>query len=57
MDENVHFESTARLIGAFVAADKPFDLLVLPGERHGYASPTTRRYVTRRIVDYLAEHL
>jgi dipeptidyl-peptidase-4 len=57
MDENVHFEHTAKLVDALVAADKDFDLLLFPGERHGYRSPQARRYAYRRVVDYFAEHL
>jgi dipeptidyl-peptidase-4 len=57
MDENVHFEHTASMIDAFVSADKDFDLLVFPGERHGYRSPKARRYAYRRVVDYFVEHL
>jgi len=57
MDENVHFDNTAHLIDALVAADKPFDLLVFPGERHGYRSPKARSYAMHRVVDYLTEHL
>ena len=57
MDENVHFEHTAKMIDAFVAADKDFDLLVFPGERHGYRSPKARRYAYRRVVDYFIENL
>ncbi|MEZ4441727.1 MAG: alpha/beta fold hydrolase [Polyangiaceae bacterium] len=57
MDENVHFEHTAAMIDAFVAADRDFDLVVFPGERHGYRSPAARRYAYRRVVDYLVEQL
>ena len=57
MDENVHFENTAKMIDALIAADKPFDLFVFPGERHGYATAPTKQYALRRVVDYLAEHL
>jgi dipeptidyl-peptidase-4 len=57
MDENVHFQHTARLIDALVAADRPFDLLVFPGERHGYRSPEARRYAAKRAAEYFAEHL
>lgn len=57
MDENVHFQNTAQLIDALVAADKPFDLLVFPGERHGFRDPAARKYSIRRTVEYLAEHL
>jgi dipeptidyl-peptidase-4 len=57
LDENVHFEHTARLVDALVAADRDFDLLVFPGERHGYRSPTARRYALRRVIDHLVLHL
>lgn len=57
MDENVHFDNTAILVDALVAADKDFDLMVFPGERHGYRSPAARKYALRRVVGFLAEHL
>jgi dipeptidyl-peptidase 4 len=57
LDENVHFEHTAKLVDALVAADRDFDLLVFPGERHGYRSPSARRYALRRVVDHFALHL
>jgi len=57
MDENVHFENTAVMIDALIAADRPFDLMVFPGERHGYSTSTAKRYALRRAIDYLAEHL
>jgi dipeptidyl-peptidase-4 len=57
MDENVHFDNTAHLVDALVAADRNFDLLVFPGERHGYRSPAAKQYALRRVVGYLAEQL
>jgi dipeptidyl-peptidase-4 len=57
MDENVHFDHTAHLLDALVAANKRFDLFVFPGERHGYRSPAVRRYAMHRVVDYLVENL
>ncbi|MEZ4293380.1 MAG: DPP IV N-terminal domain-containing protein [Polyangiaceae bacterium] len=57
LDENVHFQHTADLIDALVTANKRFDLLVLPGERHGYRSPAARSYAFRRVASYLAENL
>lgn len=57
MDENVHFAHTAKAIDALIAADKDFDLMVFPGERHGYRSPQARRYAYRRVVDYFANEL
>jgi dipeptidyl-peptidase-4 len=57
MDENVHFDNTAHLLDALVAANKRFDLFVFPGERHGYRNPAARRYAMHRVVDYLVENL
>jgi dipeptidyl-peptidase-4 len=57
MDENVHFEHTAAFIDALVAADRDFDLLVFPGERHGYRSPKARQYAYRRVAEYFARNL
>lgn len=57
MDENVHFQNSAKLIDALVAKQKDFDSLVLPGERHGYRDPKTKQYVYRRITNFLVETL
>jgi dipeptidyl-peptidase-4 len=57
LDENVHFDNTSHLVDALVAADKRFDLLVFPGERHGWRSPAARRYALERVVGYFAENL
>ena len=57
MDENVHFQNTAGLIDALMAAGKKFDLLVFPAERHGYQSPSARKYALERVVDYFAQNL
>lgn len=57
MDENVHFQNTAELIDALIAANKRFDLLVFPGERHGYRAPAARLYATQRSLEYFVEHL
>jgi dipeptidyl-peptidase-4 len=57
MDENVHYAHTARLVDALVAADKPFELLVLPGERHGLRAPKARAYVPERIATFFADNL
>ncbi|MBX3212988.1 MAG: alpha/beta fold hydrolase [Labilithrix sp.] len=57
MDENVHFAHTARLIDALIAANRPFDLLVLPGERHGLRVPAVRAYVPERVAQFFADNL
>jgi len=57
MDENVHFQNTANLIDALIAENKLFDLFVFPGERHGYRSPSARKFANRKVASYFAEHL
>jgi dipeptidyl-peptidase-4 len=57
MDENVHFQNSARLIDALMQAQKPFDMLLFPGERHGYRNAQVRQYAQMRVVEYLAQNL
>ncbi len=57
MDENVHYQHTAQLVDALVAAGKAFDLLVLPSERHGQRVASTRGYVAQRVATFFAEAL
>jgi len=57
MDENVHYAHTARLVDALIAGGKRFDLLVLPGERHGLRAPAARAYVPERVADYFVDNL
>ncbi|MEV0389344.1 DPP IV N-terminal domain-containing protein [Nonomuraea sp. NPDC050643] len=55
MDDNVHPHLTMRLVNRLIAADKDFDLLIVPGAEHlfvGYES-----YVIRRRWDFLVRHL
>jgi dipeptidyl-peptidase-4 len=57
MDENVHFQNTADLVDALVKAQKPFEMFVYPGERHGYRSTDARRYAFELVTRKLAETL
>lgn len=57
LDENVHYDHTANLATALVAANEDFEMLVLSDERHGYRNPATRAYVMRRITDFLVDSL
>ena len=54
MDENVHISSTLTLVDALVAADKDFDLLILPNRSHSIQDDP---YVTRVRWDYFVRHL
>ena len=55
MDENVPLSQTLSLVAALVAADKNFDLLIVPNEGHNLLITST--YAQRRIWDYLAREL
>jgi dipeptidyl aminopeptidase/acylaminoacyl peptidase len=53
MDTNVPPESTFRLADALIKADKDFDLLVRPGQNHGFGG----EYSMRRLHDFFVRHL
>jgi dipeptidyl aminopeptidase/acylaminoacyl peptidase len=55
IDNNVHPAGTIRVMDALMRANKRFDFILVPGQRHGYAA--LNDYVTWRRIDYFAEHL
>jgi dipeptidyl aminopeptidase/acylaminoacyl peptidase len=55
-DRNVPFSVTMRMAREFIRVGKPFDLLVLPDERHSLTDEA-RRYVQDAIRRYFDEHL
>ena len=57
VDENVHFRHTARLITALTKAQKPYDLLIFPEERHMPRDAAGLEYMERRLVAYFEAHL
>ncbi|XP_052198295.1 uncharacterized protein LOC127805578 [Diospyros lotus] len=57
IDENVHFRHTARLVNAFVAAGKPYELLIFPDERHMPRRLRDRIYMEERIWDFISRNL
>ncbi len=57
LDENVHFRHTARLVNALIRARKPYDLFLLPDERHMPRKPEDRIYLEQIIRDYFIDHL
>lgn len=56
-DENVHFRHTARLIVALTEANKDYDLLVFPEERHMPRDAKGLEYQERRVLQYLEREL
>ena len=57
VDENVHFRHTARLITALTAADRDYDLLIFPEERHMPRDQAGLEYQERRVARYFERHL
>ncbi len=55
-DVNAPFSVTMRMVEALIEADRPFDLLVIPGATHYFAG-AHQRYTARRVRAYFAEHL
>ena len=55
IDNNVHPANTIRVINALIKANKRFDFVLLPGQRHGYAGMT--EYFFWRKADYFAQYL
>lgn len=55
MDNNVHPAGTIRLVDALIKANKRFDFMVMPGQRHGFGP--MQGYFQQRLMEYFAEHL
>ncbi|WP_214322519.1 S9 family peptidase [Nonomuraea sediminis] len=55
LDDNVTPHLTMRLVERLIAADRDFDLLIVPGAEHAFIG--FEHYVTRRRWDYLVRHL
>ena len=56
IDENVNPSATFKLAEAFIKADKDFDLLIIPRQRHGYTGIYSD-YFTKKRWNYFVEHL
>lgn len=55
MDNNVHPGNTIRVVNALIRANKRFDLLVLPGQRHGFSDMD--EYFFWRMADHFCRYL
>ena len=55
IDNNVHPANTLRVADALIRAGKRFDMLILPGQRHGFGNMD--EYFYWRLVDYFSLHL
>lgn len=55
VDNNVHPGNTIRVANELIKANKRFDFMVMPGQRHGFGQFTA--YFDRMMWYYFAEHL
>lgn len=55
IDNNVHPANTIRVVDALIKANKRFEMLLLPGQRHGFGNMD--EYFYWRMVDFFSEHL
>jgi Dipeptidyl aminopeptidases/acylaminoacyl-peptidases len=55
IDNNVNPANTIRVVNALIRANKRFDLLILPGQRHGFGD--MNEYFFWRMADYFSEWL
>jgi dipeptidyl-peptidase 4 len=55
IDDNVHPGNTLRLVDALIKANKRFDMIVLPGQRHGYGPVAD--YFSWVRADYFCKYL
>ncbi|MFC0262008.1 S9 family peptidase [Fontibacter flavus] len=55
VDNNVHPANTIRMANALIKANKRFDFIILPSQRHGFGDMT--EYFFWRMGDYFVQHL
>jgi len=55
IDNNVHPANTIRMANALIKANKRFDFILLPGQRHGFGDMT--EYFFWRMTDFFSQYL
>ena len=55
IDNNVHPANSIRMAEALIKANKRFDFLLLPGQRHAFGDMT--EYFFWKMADYFSQHL
>lgn len=55
IDNNVHPGNTLRVVDALIKANKRFDMLILPGQRHGFGNMT--EYFFWKMADHFSKYL
>ncbi|KAI8050790.1 hypothetical protein BDF22DRAFT_693416 [Syncephalis plumigaleata] len=57
MDENVHFTHTEQLVNALIKRNKPYQIQIYPGERHGLRNPESNEHYETLLFWWLLNHL
>jgi dipeptidyl-peptidase-4 len=55
-DDNVHLQNTLQFVDALMRARKDFELVPLPGQKHGPRGPA-RLYVNQRVLEFFEKNL
>ena len=56
-DDNVHFQHTAEMANALIAANKQFDTYFYPNRNHGIGGGNARLHLYTKMTNFLHEHL
>ncbi|RMG86846.1 MAG: S9 family peptidase [Bacteroidetes bacterium] len=56
-DDNVHFQNTAEMVNALIAANKQFDTYFYPNRNHGIYGGVTRLHLFTKMTRFLEEKL
>jgi dipeptidyl-peptidase-4 len=56
-DDNVHFQNTAEMANALIAANKQFDTYFYPNRNHGIYGDNARLHLYQKMTDFVKENL
>jgi len=56
LDDNVNISATMKLSEALIKANREFDQLIIPSQRHGYSGKYATYFAKKRW-NYFVEHL
>lgn len=56
-DDNVHLQNTLVYVDALSKLNKPYELLIQPGQKHGIDGFSARRYIHERTAEFFVRHL
>jgi dipeptidyl aminopeptidase/acylaminoacyl peptidase len=57
IDDNVHLQNTMQLVYELQKADKQFDLMIYPTQRHGITNPAQVKHWYTMMTDFVLKNL